>query len=60
MTGKELLKKLQQERFDVKGYPVVLKNTEGDDGEPVNIVDIELDAENKRIVLVLAGDEAAK
>lgn len=55
MTGKQLFKELQKEKYDVKDYPVVIDGIDVD-GEDIEITGIELDAEGKRILL-LTSDE---
>lgn len=53
MTGKELLKRLQQEKFDVERYRVVFVD---DQGDHTGIADVVLDKEAKKVLLMTAGD----
>ena len=46
MTFKKLFRKLQQEQFDVSDYDAVFEL----DGQAVEIEDVTIDEENKRVV----------
>lgn len=53
MTAKELEKTLSQEKFDVKGFPVVVVAA---DGTKTEVQGVRLDTETKQVVLSLVEE----